>query len=127
VRIRYALHARIFGIEFDTADELEPIETTIHIDKESIMIKRTIAAVLAVSGSLFAAQAFANGNDVWYQFGYDRHAGKTVSAATQSAPVASYVGYDVDYVFGSNARIVKDQPVQSALQIRDALGAQAGA
>jgi hypothetical protein len=93
------------------------------------MIKRSFAAVLAVSGSLFAAQAFANGNDVWYQFGYDRHAGKTVTApaAIKSAPVASYIGYDVDYVFGSNARMVKDQPVQSALQIRDALGMQAGA
>lgn len=92
------------------------------------MIKRSLAIALAISGSVFAAHASAAGFDPWYQFGFDRHAGATaVAAPSISRTTTAYIGYDVDYRFGSDARMIELQPARSALQLRDALGVQPGA
>jgi len=95
------------------------------------MFKRNIAILLTVSGSLFAAQGAlasqdpAFGYDPFYQFGFARNI--EASAPTSTSAASNYIGYDADYVYGSNARVTKQERVLNVMQVRDILGVQAGA
>jgi hypothetical protein len=100
------------------------------------MTRRTLTLALGLSASLFAAQGAlasqdpAFGYDAFYQFGYERPvaaASADTSRLFKSTP-PQMAGQEVDYVYGSDARsIAKPGTPQTALQVRDALGRQAGA
>jgi hypothetical protein len=91
-----------------------------------------IANLAAVSLSLvfaqgaFAAQDTGLGYDPDHQFGYARPVAGTTDMTTAST--SRSIGFEVDYVYGSDARMAKPAPeMLSTVQQRDALGAQPGA
>lgn len=103
------------------------------------MIRRTLNILLGLSASLlvsqgaFAEQDRAFGYDPYHRFGYERpRAGTTEESRNKKelykSAVPSMPGHDVYYVYGSDAREIKNpRSAPTALQIRDALGTQAGA
>lgn len=88
---------------------------------------RKLATFAALSTSLVSAGAFAAqdpafGFDPYHQFGYSRNVASGTGAEIAPAPI----GYEVYYVYGSDARMPKQQ-VLSLNQLRDILGQQPGA
>jgi len=103
------------------------------------MTHRTLTLALGLSASLFAAQGAlasqdsAFGYDAFHQFGYGRPvaAARADTSADTSRLFKStppqIAGQEVDYVYGSDARVIANPGTpQTALQVRDALGHQAG-
>jgi hypothetical protein len=107
------------------------------IRQETIMIHRTLTLALGFSASILAAQGAlagqdqAFGYDAFYQFGYERPIAAADSRDTShlyKSAAPQMPGYEVDYVYGSDARaIASSGSTVTAMQIRDALGEQAGA
>jgi hypothetical protein len=100
------------------------------------MTRRKLTFALSLSASLFAAQSalasqdIAFGYDPFHQFAYERPAAAASADAGHmfKATPPRIAGQEVDYVYGSDARaIAKPGMPQTALQVRDALGRQAGA
>jgi hypothetical protein len=99
------------------------------------MQHRTIALVFGLSASLLAMQGAlgsqdpALGYDPFHQFGYDRPAHLPTGTGDLFRSGALLLpGYEIDYVYGSDARaIAAGGTTRTAMQLRDALGEQAGA
>jgi hypothetical protein len=87
-----------------------------------------LAAFAALSTSLASASAFAAqdpafGVDPFHQFGYER----SFAAGTSEGITPKRIGYEVYYVYGSDARMPKEQMMLMLQQLRDILGEQPGA
>lgn len=102
------------------------------MNERNLVIALGLTLSLVAAQRTLAAQDPALGYDPFHQFGYERPVAATKESGDTTAlykrVVPQMPRYEVDYVYGSDARqFARSGPTQTVLQIRDALGEQAGA